>query len=63
MYSVNTSTTIKMPYIHELLTHKKTKCTGGVRVVFSIARIRSSNSDRMNKSNFTTETINHVVYI
>ena len=34
-----------------------TRCTRGVRVVFSRARMRSSNSARMNKSNFTTEKI------
>ena len=32
-----------------------TRCTRGVRVVFPRARMRSSNSARMNKSNFTTE--------
>ena len=31
------------------------RCTRGVRVVFSSARIRSNNSARTNKSNFTTE--------
>ena len=35
----------------------RTRCTRGVRVVFSRARMRSSNSARMNKSNFTTEKI------
>ena len=34
-----------------------TRCTRGVCVVFSRARMRSSNSARMNKSNFTTEKI------
>ena len=37
-----------------LLLLKLTRCTQGVRVVFSRARMRSSNSARMNKSNFTT---------
>ena len=34
-----------------------TRCTRGVRVVFSVARMRSSNSTRMNKLDFTTEKI------
>ena len=34
-----------------------TRCTGGVRVVFSRARMRFSNSARMKKSNFTAEKI------
>ena len=34
-----------------------TRCTRGVRVVFSRARMRSSNSARMNKSNFITEKL------
>ena len=34
-----------------------TRCTQSVRVVFSRARIRFSNSARMNKSNFTNEKI------
>ena len=33
-----------------------TRCTRGVRVAFSRARMQSSNSARMNKSDFTTET-------
>ena len=32
-----------------------TRCTRGVRVFFSRARMRSSNSARMNKYYFTTE--------
>ena len=32
-----------------------TRCTRGVRVVFSVARMRSSNSARINKFDFTTE--------
>ena len=32
--------------------NKQTRCTRGVRVVFSRERMRSSNSARMNKSNF-----------
>ena len=35
----------------------RTRCTRGVRVFFSRGRMRSSNSARMNKSNFTTEKI------
>ena len=34
-----------------------TRCTRVVRVVLSRARIRSSNSARMNNSNFNTENI------
>ena len=34
-----------------------TRCTLGVRVFSSLARMRSSNSVRINKSNFTTEKI------
>ena len=34
-----------------------TRCTRGVRVVFSVTRMRSSNSARMNKSDFTNEKI------
>ena len=36
---------------------EKTKCTRGVRVVFSVTKMRSCNSARMNKSHFTTEKI------
>ena len=39
---------------------KLTRCTRGVRVVFSRARIRSSNSAQMNKSNFAAEKIGSV---
>ena len=35
----------------------KTRCTRGVRVVFSVTRMRSNNSARINKSDFTTEKI------
>ena len=34
-----------------------TRCTRGIRVVFSRARLQSSNRARMYKSNFTTEKI------
>ena len=34
-----------------------TRCTRGVRVVFSVTRMRSSDSARMNKSDFTNEKI------
>ena len=37
-----------------------TRCTRGVRVVFSAIRMRSSNSARMNKFDFTTEKIGNV---
>ena len=33
----------------------KTRCTRGVRVVFSVTRMRSSNSARINKFDFRTE--------
>ena len=33
----------------------KTRCTRGVRVVFSVTRMRSSNSARINKLDFRTE--------
>ena len=39
---------------------KKTRCTRGVHVVFSVTRKRSSNSARMNKFDFTTEKIGNV---
>ena len=32
-----------------------TRCTRGVRVVFSVTRMRSSNSARINKLDFRTE--------
>ena len=35
----------------------KTRCTRGVRVVFSVTRMRSSNSARINKFDFRTEKI------
>ena len=34
---------------------KKTRCTRGVSVVFSVTRMRSSNSARINKFDFRTE--------
>ena len=37
-----------------------TRCTRGVRVVFSVTKMRSSNSARMNKFDFTTEKIGSV---
>ena len=37
-----------------------TRCTQDVRVVFSVTRMRSSNSARMNKFDFTTEKIGSV---
>ena len=39
---------------------RRTRCTQGVRVVFSVARIRFSNSARMNKLDFTTKKIGSV---
>ena len=35
--------------------HLITRCTRGVRVVFSVTRMRSSNSARINKFDFRTE--------
>ena len=35
----------------------ETRCTRGIRVDFSVTRMRSSNSARMNKSDFTNENI------
>ena len=32
-----------------------TRCTRDIRAVFSVTRMRSSNSARINKSDFTTE--------
>ena len=40
-----------------LPTIKETRCTRGVHVVFSVTRMRSNNSARINKSDFTTEKI------
>ena len=37
-----------------------TRCTRGVRVVFSVTIMRSSNSARMNKFDFTTEKVGSV---
>ena len=34
-----------------------TRCTRGVRVVFSVTKMRSSNSARINKFDFSTEKI------
>ena len=41
----------------DTLAHSLTRCTRGVRVDFSVTRMRSSNSGRINKSDFTTEKI------
>ena len=38
-------------------TFYKTRCTRGVRLIFSITRMRSSNSARINKFDFRTEKI------
>ena len=35
--------------------YTRTRCTRGVRVVFSVTRMRSSNSARINKLDFRTE--------
>ena len=54
-----------MPMIVSICQHCdeqqfRTRCTRGVRVVFSVTRMRSSNSARMNKFDFTTEKIGSV---
>ena len=38
-----------------LRVQKKTRCTRGVRVVFSVTRMRSGNSARINKLDFRIE--------
>ena len=43
--------------LHDELIALTTRCTRGVRVVFSVTRMRSNNSARINKSDFTTEKI------
>ena len=40
---------------HGFTTLIQTRCTRGVRVVFSVTRMRSSNSARINKFDFRTE--------
>ena len=55
----NLTMTIYLPnhfHIHQI----KTRCTRGIRIVFSVTRMRSSNSARMNKFDFTTEIIGSV---
>ena len=44
----------------QFLINILTRCTRGVRVFFSVTRMRSSNSARMNKFDFTTEKIGSV---
>ena len=41
--------------ILDILVINITRCTRGVRVVFSVTRMRSSNSARINKFDFRTE--------
>ena len=48
------------PYYITEYMHNRTRCTRGVRVAFSVTRMRSSNSARMNKFDFTTEKIGSV---
>ena len=38
-----------------ILNAIRTRCTRGVRVFFSVTRMRTSNSARMSKFDFTTE--------
>ena len=46
--------------ICDIVVTMKTRCTRGVRVIFSVTRMRSSNSARMNKFDFATEKIGSV---
>ena len=41
--------------LHWMTICNGTRCTRGVRVVFSVTRMRSSNSARINKFDFRTE--------
>ena len=41
-------------YIFLMIILSLTRCTRGVRVVFSVTRMRSSNIARMNKSDLIT---------
>ena len=46
--------TTTFQYSYRKLTEiTQTRCTRGVHVVFSVTRMRSSNSARINKSDFT----------
>ena len=54
---VNHSKTLFMPVTVLSNVNTKTRCTRGVRVVLSVTRMRSNNSARMNKSDFTDEKI------
>ena len=47
-------TLIHKSILHSHL-HTITRCTRGVRIVFSVTRMRSSNSARINKFDFRTE--------
>ena len=52
---------VNVHFILQILTILiKTKCTRGVRVFYFVTRMRSSNSARMNKFDFTTEKIGSV---
>ena len=46
--------------LNEKWNYAITRWTRGVRVFFSVARMRSSNSARMNKLDFITEKIGSV---
>ena len=45
---------------NSIMLLETTRCTRGVRVVFSLTRMRSSNSARMNKFDFTIKKIGSV---
>ena len=45
----------QIPDVHCQYHYNITRCTRGVRVVFSVTRMRSSNSARINKFDFRTE--------
>ena len=49
--------------ICEMLNRTKTRCTRGVRVVFSRVRMRSSNNARMSKPRFTTVKIMYLTVL
>ena len=51
-----------VPFLHlTVIITALTRSTRGVRVVFSVTRMRSSNNARMNKFDFTTEEIGSVL--
>ena len=59
MYYTNNSKPL-FNYLQHMSLYSFTTCTRGVCVVFSATRMRSSNSARMYKIDFTTEKIGSV---